>query len=342
MTRTALIVGGSGQIGRAVAQRFLDDGWTVRCAQRRPGDLPPELAGRVEAIELDRTQPGALAAALGPGADVLVDVRAFDAADARLLLELQGDVGAFVVVSTASVYCDEQGRSLDDVATRGFPQFPDPIPETQAVTPPGDHGYSARKSALEAVLRDGCRRPLVLLRPAAVYGPGSRAPREWWVLCRTLAGQTQIPLAWAGLSRFQTSAAANIAELAKAALERPGSHILNAADPEALSAGEVVRAIARAAGTAVDLVPLPGPPDGVVGDSPWSSEGPLVLDMTAAARIGYRPAGGYRDLVGEACGDLVARARAASWQDAFPNLARYPSATFDPEVDAAWLAGRAT
>ena len=62
---SALIIGGSGQIGRAVAARLLETGWSVACAQRDPDRLSdlPALAG-ARSVRLDRETPGELAAAL--------------------------------------------------------------------------------------------------------------------------------------------------------------------------------------------------------------------------------------------------------------------------------------
>jgi NAD(P)-dependent dehydrogenase (short-subunit alcohol dehydrogenase family) len=43
--KTALIIGGSGQIGQATALNLLDHGWTVRLAQRHGGRLPAGVGG---------------------------------------------------------------------------------------------------------------------------------------------------------------------------------------------------------------------------------------------------------------------------------------------------------
>ena len=48
--RIAFIVGGDGQIGRAVARDFLAHGWRVRLARRSARPPPPDLVGRVESF----------------------------------------------------------------------------------------------------------------------------------------------------------------------------------------------------------------------------------------------------------------------------------------------------
>lgn len=338
MTGRAVIIGGSGQIGRAVAESLLAHGWRVACAQRDADSLPASLRGRVETVALDRDEQG-LAAALGEGADLVVDTVAFTAAHAAQLLEVAGGVGALAVISTGSVYCDAAGRTLDEARDSGFPRYPVPIGENQPRAQPGPATYSTHKVAMEDALLQGWPGDLSIVRPGAVYGPGCRSPREWWVLQRLLDGRPRIPLAYGGASRFHTSATANIAELVRVAAGRPGVRALNAVDPEALSVAEIARSIMRATGRTAELTLLPGPPEGFLGLSPWSIPGPVVLDMAAAEALGYRPVTDYAGFVGEACRDLMARARGRPWRDAFPGLAPYPQAMFDYQAeDAAFAA----
>ena len=50
MTKSALLIGGTGQIAWATAERLLEDGWSVTAASRTDGDV---LEG-VARIPLDR------------------------------------------------------------------------------------------------------------------------------------------------------------------------------------------------------------------------------------------------------------------------------------------------
>jgi hypothetical protein len=59
--------------------------------------------------------------------------------------EAQCRVGALVVVSSASVYRDAAGRTLDEAAASGFPELPVPIPETQPTLEPGSTRKPTRK-----------------------------------------------------------------------------------------------------------------------------------------------------------------------------------------------------
>ena len=333
MAGTAFIVGASGQIGQAVCGALLADGWRVIAAQRHGEGFPTTLRSLgATTIALDRDQDGALARAVLGGVDALIDTVAYDDAHARQLLDIQGDVGAFVVVSSASVYRDAEGRTLDEAATNGFPDLPVPIGEDQPTVAPGPETYSTRKAALEQVLLQNARPPVTVLRPGAIYGAGSRHPREWWFVKRILDGRRAVPLAWGGKSRFHASATANIAELVRVALAAPGTRVLNAADPEALTVTAVGEVIAAIYAYEWKLVSFEGAPVGAVGQNPWGVPRPIVLDMARAEALGYRPVTRYQDAIGEACASAVAAARAGV---TFPP---YLTAMFDYAAEDAFLA----
>jgi nucleoside-diphosphate-sugar epimerase len=332
MAPTGLIIGGTGQIGRATARNLLANGWRVRLAQRSTAGLPADLAGRVELVELDRDQPDALAAGLAGGADAVIDTVAFTEAHARQWIELEADIGALVVISSASVYCDLARRTLDEAAETGFPEFPVPIGEDQPTVDAGPATYSTAKVALEQTLVQHFRRPVTILRPGAIYGDGSRHPREWWFVKRILDGRRRIPLAYAGESRFHASATANIAELCRFVVGQRGTRVLNAADPTALTVAEMGTAIAAVYGVGLDLVRLPGPPKRGLGAHPWCIPEPIVLDMSRAEALGYRPVARYEDAIGEACRSAEAAAAAGV---AFP---AYINALFDYAAEDADLA----
>jgi len=197
MTRHALIVGGTGQIGRAVAGELLDQGWRVTLSSRGGRPAPDELVARGAAVvSMDREQAGELAKALADGADAVIDTIAYGDEHAEQLLAVQESVGAFVVISSCSVYRDVAGRTLDEAAENGFPDFPEPIRESQPTVEPGPETYSTRKRALELRLLDNAHRPVTIVRPCAIHGPYSSHPREWWFVKRMLDRREVIPLAY--------------------------------------------------------------------------------------------------------------------------------------------------
>lgn len=340
MSRRALILGGSGQIGRAAAVQMADAGWAVTCAQRGRTAPPADFVEHgVACVPFDREAPGAVKALIGSGADAVIDIVAFTPAHARQLIEVRGEVGAFAVISSASVYCDTAGRTLDEAAERGFPLLPPAIGEDQPTVAPGPATYSTRKAALEQELLDAGLANLAILRPCAIYGSGCRSPREWWFLKRLLDGRRRAPLSRDGAQRFHTAYAGNIAELIRVAIEVGGTQVLNAADPAAPTVREIGGMIAGAYGWDWELVDA-GDAKGGVGATPWSAAGDFIVDMSRAAALGYRPVATYRDAIGETCRALEAAAVGRDWREAFPGLAAYPNDLFDYEAEDRYFARR--
>ena len=185
----ALIVGGTGMIGRATAGRLLAAGWEVDVTGREPSRLPTEAAnvgGRF--VQADRHEPSQLAGALGDGADLLVDCICYTAADATLLLALARNAVSTVMISSKAVYIDDAGHHTNSAVD---PRFDFPIRETQPTVAPSDvdyntrEGYGANKVAAELVLLDS-GLPVTVVRPSKVHGVGALRPREWVFVKRAL------------------------------------------------------------------------------------------------------------------------------------------------------------
>ncbi|MCQ4079870.1 NAD(P)-dependent oxidoreductase [Streptomyces sp. RB6PN25] len=344
MTRTAVVIGAAGQIGRPVVRALAEDGWRVRAASlggHRDGTWPDE----VEAIAMDREDTAALTQALGDGCNVLVDCVAYGEEHAAQLIGLAGRIGSAVVISSAAVYEDERGRSLDTQSEPdGFPELPVPVPEAQPTVSPGGESYASRKAALEReLLAAEDRLPCTLLRAGTVHGPFNRRPRELYFVKRALDRRPVRMLAYRGESRFHPVHTANIAELVRLAALKPGSRVLNAGDPQAPTVAEIGSAIDAVMGHRSRTVLLDGPPQaGTVGATPWSVPRPMVLDMSAAEReLGYRPATGYEESLPATVEWMVAELDGRDWREAFPLMAE----TYDPHGDLfgyaaedAWLA----
>jgi nucleoside-diphosphate-sugar epimerase len=299
-------------IGRAAARALAGDGWEV-VAVSRAGTLPEGLAELgVEAVAADREDDAQLRAALGAGADVLVDIVAYSREHGEQLNGLAGLVGSVVVISSASVYADDEGRALDGEGE--LPDLPVPIPETQRTAEPGDATYSTRKAELERTLLDG-PLPATLVRACAIHGPGAKLPRELFFVKRAVDGRRRVALAWNGESRFHTTSVANLAELIRLAAAQPGNRALNCGDPDPPTTLE----ICRATGTALDheFEPVLLPEDAF--DNPWAVSRPFVVSMEAAEQeLGYRPVTTYPEAVRETCawvaGELESGRR---WDDTY-------------------------
>ncbi|QDG94489.1 NAD-dependent epimerase/dehydratase family protein (plasmid) [Rhizobium sp. NIBRBAC000502774] len=339
MAKHAFIIGGTGQIGRTVGLKLLNDGWGVTFASRS-GKIPDQALGLgAKAIALDRDQPGALAQAIGGGADAVIDTVAYDEMHANQLLDVEASVGQFVVISSSSVYRDEAGRTLDEARENGFPDLPDGMTEEQPTVEPGPENYSTKKIALERKLLDEAKRPVTILRPAAIHGTHSTHPREWWFVKRMIDGRNAIPLCFNGRSRFHTTAALNIAEVTSYALAQYRNLILNIADPLAPSVHEIGTYIAEAMDWAGSLIPIDmGDPrfGSPVGWTPWSVPAPFTLNTEAARKIGYAPITDYASSVKRTCQWLRSTAD-GDWRERFPVLAGYTVPLFDYDTEDAFF-----
>jgi len=331
MARHAFILGGTGQIGRAVAAAFLSANWNVTISHRGGRLDARDLIERgAKVVVLDRDNAGELSSKLGAGADVLVDTTAYNWKHGRQLIAVQSSIGRFVIISSASVYRDDLGRTLDEATQTGFPELPDPIPETHPTVDPGPATYSTRKVALERILLDNASAPITVLRPCAIHGLNSRHPREWWFVKRILDRRPIIPLAYRGTSRFHTSAAANIAALVCVATETTGNYILNIADPDTPTVAEIAGLIAHRLDYHGRIIELDDPGHApLIGRTPWSVPRPFVLGCQTALALGYSPAVTYAHSVGATCDWLVADSAKGDWKERYPALASYPRDLFD-------------
>jgi nucleoside-diphosphate-sugar epimerase len=366
--RRALIIGGTGLIGRAAAARLLEAGWQVDVTGRDVAHMPSALAAAgARFVAADRSDTGALAAAAGTGADLLVDCICYTAADASALLPLAGQADSTVMISSKAVYVDAAGNHVNSDEP---PRFDGPITEAQPTQAPSNADYRSRgvygasKVAAEQVLLDS-GLPVTVLRPSKVHGPGTTGTREWVFVKRVLDRRPAVLLTRRGpgpdgTGVDHTTAAANIAELILTAADQPGCRVLNSADPDAPSGLQICRAIASHLGYRFEEVLLDGSaqvraPDAGGSDSgvrdtaatglgrhPWDRPFPIVLDMSAAISLGYTPAGDYAGTVGAAIDWLVSADRGDQGPEAADWLA---NSYFEPFLDYAaedrYLAGRA-
>lgn len=319
----ALIIGGTGLIGRATARRLLASGWHVDLTGRDPAHLPAEIAAAGGVfVAADRADPEQLLTAFGGGADLLIDCICYTAADATRLLPLVHDAGSTVMISSKAVYVDDSGHHSNSETA---PHFEGPIGEAQPTMAPGDgdynspEGYGANKVAAEQVLLDS-GGPVTVIRPSKIHGAGAQTPREWVFVKRVLDERPAVFLAHRGAGVDHPTAAANIAALIEVVAAKPGRRILNSADPDAPSALEISRTIAKQLDHLWDEILLDDDADEALGRHPWDAPHPIVLDMTAAADLGYTPVGDYATTVTEEVEWLVAAARGGEAAGKLPGV----------------------
>lgn len=327
MAPRAFVVGGTGQIGRAVALRLANAGWDVTIAARTRDRLTADLEDAVKFVTLDRSE----GLAIDGDFEALVDVIPYSDADAQQLLALAGRVGTIAAISSCSVYMDDAGRTLDEatsVAT--LPRYPIPVRETQSTVPPGPQTYSTGKAAVEKVLLEQDFVPATVVRPVAVYGPWGEFTREQHFVRRALDGRSFVVLPHRGANIFHPTSVENIAELVRLSVELPGTRVFNCGDPDPPTILEISRAVAAAVGHSWTECLLPGDAVDGVGRTPWGRTfAPLVVDMTEAEReVGYRPAVTYEEAVVATCRWVV---------DEQPALGDYMETFFDYEAEDAFL-----
>lgn len=317
----ALIIGGTGAIGRATAYRLLSAGWGVDLVGRDPARMPPDLvAAGARFIPADRDDAGQLRAAFGAGADLLVDNACYTAEHARGVLPYARDAGSSVMLSSKAVYVDAAGNHPNSEVA---PRFEGPISESQPTMAPRDidfnsrEGYGANKVAAERVLLDG-GAPVTVIRPSKVHGPGARPPREWIFVKRVLDHRPVVFLANGGRGGDHPTAAANVAALIEVAAAKPGQRILNSADPDTPSAAEIARIVAGQLGHVWEEVLLDDTAPEGLGETPWDLPHPIVLDTSAAQRLGYTPAGDYASTVAAEVEWLVSVAQGRASADTLP------------------------
>ena len=283
----------------------------------------------VTRVGLDRSEDGAIGVAIGSGCDLLFDTVAFDETDARQLLAVQHHVGQIIAVSSASVYRDAKGRTLDEARENGFPELPERMTEEQPTVEPGHDTYSTRKVAMERILLESARAPATILRPCAIHGPFSAHPREWWFVKRLIDGREAIPLAYRGRSRFQTTATANLAELVSVIASNKAEGVYNIPDPDAPNVHEIGQAIISACDIQAQLVPVETQAHpSSIGATPWSIPNPFTISDGRARNLGYEPVGDYGATVATSCAWLMSQP-SERWKSLFPQLAAYPFDLFD-------------
>ena len=341
MTRRAVVIGATGQIGRAAVGALARDGWEVT-AVSRGGGRDESWPAQVRTARADRADDSALAAAVGDGCEVLVDMVAYGPAHARQLVSLADRVGSAVVISSVSVYEDDKGRSFDTQGEpEGFPEFPVRATEDQRTIAPGEASYSTRKAGLEReLLAAGDRLPTTLLRAGAIHGPHCQTPRELYFVKRNLDGRLRRLLPYGGVSRFHPANVHNIAELVRLAAAKPGRRALNAVDPDAPTVAEIAAAIDSVMGVETESVLVDGPPPSpTVGDTPWSVPAPVVFDMSAAEReLGYRPVvARYADRLPETVAWIERQLAGQDWREAYPKMFQTYGDLFDYAAEDAYL-----
>jgi nucleoside-diphosphate-sugar epimerase len=164
---SALVIGGTGFVGRHAVAGLFDHGDDVTAMSRgRPVDRFSEPEG-LGPVTGDRTDDDALAdVARRVDPDLVVDCAAFRPADVRTATEGFADVDAYVYVSSGGVYAVQEIPKRED-ETPLHDCTPEQAEDDSMAT------YGPRKAAADRAVAAAADRGVAAtsVRPTVVYGP---------------------------------------------------------------------------------------------------------------------------------------------------------------------------
>jgi len=266
--KVVTVLGGSGFLGRHIAQELMSRGARLRIASRHPerafGLKPLGNLGQIAFIRCDISQPGSLALALD-GADAVVNlVGAFggdlDTVQGKgigraAMMASQAGAAAFVHVS--AIGADAQS-SIDYARTKA-------------------EGEEAVRAAFPKA---------TIIRPSLLFGPDDNFVQ---MFAKLIATFPVLPV-FAPDTQLQPVFVDDVAEAIGAALCDPGKHggkIYELGGPETLSMLEFNRSIARAQGKARGFIPLPDQVSSAFAMlTGWLPGAPISSDQFALLQAG--------------------------------------------------------
>jgi len=243
VTRLAAVTGASGFLGARVAAELAAQGWRLRLLARRAPRLRGLGAAPVEIVLGDLAEPDALAA-LVAGADAVAHVAG--AVKAR-------DRAGFMAVNAAGAAA--LAAAVAAARRRGAGPARLALVSSMAARAPGLSDYAASKAEGEARAAALCG-DLVILRPAAIYGPDDPATAG---LVRALGGPVQPVLNHAAARLCLIHVADAARAIAAALTHAPGGAIWELSDArvEGYAWAEIAATAAAAAGRAARPLRVP-------------------------------------------------------------------------------------
>lgn len=285
-----VITGASGFLGRHLTRHLAAQGHRIRAAARRPDAIAAQA--NVTPVPMPDLMRPADWGPLLAGASHVVHLAgiahrsASDADHARAnhratteLAEAAAGAGIAQLIFVSSIYAQTPASSGHVLR------------EDDPATP--DTAYGRAKLAAErAIAASGV--PFTVLRPVVIDGVDAKGNLA---LIRRLA-RSPLPLPLGGLrNRRSILSVENINSAVTTVLSNPAAigETFIAADPEALTVGEMIARLRRAAGRGDGLFSIPAPllrlaVTAIGGRGMWQRlAGPLEADPGKLIRLGWRP-----------------------------------------------------
>lgn len=291
MTRTVLVTGASGFIGKHVVPELARQGWRVRAAARNPGEMPA-MPGLEPVAMPDLAKPADWGGLIGDASHILhlagiahapgllpdeTYRRINTDAVGELAEAARGRVTRFVLVSSVRA---QAGLAADHAIT-----------EKDAPKPTDTYGRT--KLEAERLLRES-GTGFTVLRPAVLYGKGVKGN----IASLATLAQTPMPLPFGGLdNRRSLLALANFADAVSLVLtsEQAEGETYLVADTEPISVADLVSAMREGLGRPPHLVRVPaGAVKRIMAtfgrEADWERvSGSFVIDSAKLRAIGWDP-----------------------------------------------------
>jgi NADH dehydrogenase len=232
------IVGGTGFIGTALAERLIDE-HEVTVIARTPADAT--LPAGVDRVAADVTDPGTLEGVFA-AVDVVVNLVALS----PLFTPAGGNVQHDVVHRQGTEHL------LDAATDAGVAHFVQM--SALGADPDGATAYIRAKGAAERAVRHSDLTSTIL-RPSVVFGSGG----EFISFTKLLAPPYLAALPGGGQTRFQPIHVEDLVTIIVAVIDDPThrGQTYELGGPERLTLAEIARLIHRAEGKSVTVLPVP-------------------------------------------------------------------------------------
>ncbi|MEO5706375.1 MAG: NAD(P)H-binding protein [Alteraurantiacibacter sp.] len=262
--RLVVLIGGSGFVGRHLAQELLAQGARLRIAARHPekaqGIRPLANLGQMQLVRCDVTRAASLRAAVA-GADAVV--------------YLAGTFGA----GQQQIQADGAGLAAQAAADTGAEAFV--LVSSLAADASADGGYAASKGQGEQLVR-AAFPTATIVRPSVIFGQDD----EFVTMFAGLIGSLPVLPVFGPDAKLQPVFVDDVACAITAALADPAVHggkTYELAGPQVLTMLELHHAIAAAQGRSRTFIPMPDALSRLFAALPGT---PMTSDQWAMLKAG--------------------------------------------------------